>query len=459
MKVSRRQLLKALAAAAGGAGLGSVLGKSLLKGIAQDLDPQVYLPFVSKMPTNTPTPTPTATPTATPTSTPTATATPTATPTSTPTTTATPTATPTSTPTATVTPTATATPTGTPSVSRVVHVHSDAVTSWDFSTGWYGDYVNQSIVNDMVDEGLKQLTGQSTVAAAWQTLLPDYAPGKAIAVKVNFNNSGWSCSDSDNIIDALIEPVNALVRGMKEIGVHEEDVWVYDALRRLPDRFRTRCPYPNVRFFEHNGVCAEPATFNSSDPNAEISFGHPNLSNRRITDVVIDATYLINVPIIKDHGIAPVTLGFKNHFGTINNIVRSGDDSLHYYIYPQDARYSSSYNPLIDIYLNPHIRDKTALIVGDGLYGGLTDPNSVPPKRWSTFGNDAANSLFLAIDPVAIECVMFDILDAEPVYHPRWSGLDNDYLELAANAGLGIFERGDPWGVGYDQIDYQKIEL
>jgi len=340
----------------------------------------------------------------------------------------------------------------------VVHVHAPAATSWDFSTGWYGDYVNQSVVNNMVDEGLKQLTGQSTVAAAWQTLLPDYAPGKAIAIKVNFNNCG-SCADADNIIDGLMEPVNALIRGMKEMGVLEEDIWVYDALRRLPDRFRNRCLYPNVRFFDRSGGCAETATFNSSDPDAEVNFDHPSLTARRVTDVIINATYLINMPIMKDHGICGVTLGFKHHFGTINQIIRAGDDNLHYYIDPGDSRYSSSYNPLLDIYLNPHIRDKTVLIVGDGLYGALGNTN-VAPSRWSTFDNDAPNSLFFAVDPVAIDCVMLDILDAEPVSHPKRSGGHaDDYLELAASAGLGVYERGDPWGSGYAQIDYIKIEL
>jgi len=153
------------------------------------------------------------------------------------------------------------------------------------------------------------------------------------------------------------------------------------------------------------------------------------------------------MPIVKDHYYAGVTLTFKNHFGTIDAVVRAGDDNLHHDIT----------SALLDIYLNPHIRDKTVLVVGDGLYGALENTNTMP-SRWSTFGNDAPNSLFFAVDPVAIDCVMLDILDAEPVNHPRWV-LPDAYLELAAAAGLGIFERGDLGGSGYNQIDYLKIEL
>lgn len=365
--------------------------------------------------------------------------------------------TPTATNTPTHTPTATHTPDTPPIAPQVVHVHAPAATSWNFSTGWYGDHVDQNVVNRMTDEGLKRLTGQSSVAGAWRMLLPGYSAGKAVAIKANLNNSHGNCADNDNEIDALIEPVNALIRGMKEMGVREQDIWVYDALKALPNRFYARCPYSNVRFVD-GGYCVEHATFTSSDPDAEVHFGHSNLTARRIADLVIDAVYLINVPIMKDHAIAGVTLSFKNHFGTLQQIVRPGNDNLHYYICPSDSHYDPSYNPLVDLYMNPHIKGKTVLTVGDGLYGALKNTNTVP-QRWSTFGNDAPNSLFFALDPVAIDCVMFDLLDAEPVYHPRGSGGADDYLRLAAGASLGVFERGDPWGSGYDRIDYQKVEL
>ena len=348
----------------------------------------------------------------------------------------------------------------------MVHIHSGSATSWDFSTGWYGNYVNQDVVNNMVDAGLKQLTGQSTVAAAWQALLPGYSAGRAVAIKVNFNNCG-GCGDSDNIIDGLPQPVIALIRGMTaEMGVQEQDIWIYDALRPLPDRFRTPCLnlYPKVRFFDvafsnTSGTCSELAAFRSNDPNAQVHFGNSNLTARRITDVVINATYLINMPIMKDHGISGVTLGFKNHFGSLQQVCRAGADNLHFYIDQAESTYNPNYSPMVDIYSNPHIRNKTVLTVGDGLYGALWNTN-LPPSRWSTFGNDAPNSLFFSVDPVAIDCVMLDFLDLEPDMPSRRHGEHvDDYLELAAGAGLGVFERGNPWGSGYANVNYQKIEL
>ena len=78
-------------------------------------------------------------------------------------------------------------------------------------------------------------------------------------------------------------------------------------------------------------------------------------------------------------------------------------------------------------------------------------------RDWSTFGGALPNSLFFALDPVAIDSVMADFLRAEPGAGV-FAGAD-DYLQLAQDAGLGTFERGDPWGGGYRAIEYRKLEL
>jgi hypothetical protein len=328
---------------------------------------------------------------------------------------------------------------------HVVHVHAPGATNWDFGDGYYGDYVDQGVVNEMVDRGVMELTGTSLVDAAWRALIPDYSPGKAVAIKVNLNNS-WSCGDSDIIIDALIHPVNAVVRGLRQIGVAEEDVWVYDAIRNIPDRFVNGCLYPNVQFF---GGCCQPPSWSSDDPDAIIWFTpDPAPAPMRIADLLIDATYLINMPIVKAHCCAGVTLGFKNHLGTVDR-----PKKLHSHIWPGGEYFKRHHSPLVQIYQNPHIGAKTVLTIGDGLFGSWED-ESATPLPWKTFGDSAPNSLFFATDPVALDCVMYDLLAAETTIMD-----DSDvYLNVAADAGLGVFEHGDPWGSGYNQIDYVRVD-
>jgi uncharacterized protein (DUF362 family) len=324
--------------------------------------------------------------------------------------------------------------------SRVVWVHDSGATSWDYGSSYYGDHVSQSVVDQMVDQGVMALTGASSVADAWRQIIPDYQPGKAIAIKVNFNCSSGP-DDTDLDIDALIHPVDAIVRGLKQIDVREEDVWVYEAVRCIPNRFVDSSLYPGVRFFDT--LCHEVATFDSDDPDALVHFSD---HTQQVTDVVVNASYLINMPIVKRHGFGlnfGVTLSFKNHYGTIQT-----PSNLHE---NRSAR-------LVTLNSNAHIRDKTRLVVGDALFGHW-ETNGYKPKPWNnTFGNrygkGSPDSLFFATDPVAADSVMADILEAE-----AWINDEPDeYMNLAEQQGLGVYERGDPWGSGYSRIDFVKCD-
>ena len=152
-------------------------------------------------------------------------------------------------------------------------------------------------------------------------------------------------------------------------------------------------------------------------------------------------------------GLHPVTLGFKNHFGSLHSLGSLGStfDNPHYYINPNDLRYDRNSSPLVDINANANLAAKTVLTVGDGLFGAPSV--GATPVPWKTFGGQAANSLLFSRDPVAIDCVMCDLLRAE------W-GLNEaayDYLRLAQERGLGTFERGDPWGSGYNILSYTQV--
>jgi uncharacterized protein (DUF362 family) len=341
-----------------------------------------------------------------------------------------------------------------PASSRVVHVRAPSATNWDFGSSWYGNYVNQNVVNGMVEEGLIRLTGAASAAGAWRILLPSYQSGERIAIKINLNNAG-SCGDGDTIIDALMQPINAVIRSLVSagIGVQAGDITVYDAVRPMPARLYSQRQYTQAHYMATS--CGDrTATFDHVDPSLRVSFTNPAMKTTRyLTDLLSEATYLINMPIIKRHSTAPVTLGFKHHFGSLSDLGGSGDDNPHVHINPSNSHYHSTYSPLVDIYSNPNIAGKTVLTLGDGLFGA-PNVNDKPAKWTKTFGG-APNSLFFSRDPVAIDCVMIGWLNAE------WGVVNAayDYLRLAEEAGLGTFEKGDPVSDSYTRIDYARFDL
>lgn len=429
--LSRRQFLKILTAVGVAAGLAATKLIQQLTGNAQGNGGRNFLPLVQRGRNPTPTrgngPDPTTPPIAT------------------------------TQPSPTTQPSATPTPMPPATGSRVVCVHSPRVTDWNGSSGYYWNAVDQDAVDEMVDRGMMALTGTPSVADAWKKILPNYKVGEGIAIKVNINNT--ACNQVKTGINAIAEPVNAVIRGLKQIGVAERDIWVYDATRFFPSYLLSGIGrrYPGVQFFANE--CQDPvqkARFSSSDPTAYVSFprnpGDPVPPQEKVTDVVVQARYLINMPILKFHtGVMGASLSFKNHFGTIHD-----PDSLHPYTELNQPNYRSKYSTFVDIYRNPNVGPKTVLTIGDGIFGAK-DKYSAPPTRWTSLGNQFPRRMFFATDPVALDCVMMDFVVRETALP---SGAD-DYLKVARDAGLGTYERGNPQqGTdGYQQIDYRPFDL
>mgnify|MGYP000162137927 CR=1 FL=1 len=426
-KISRRDMLRVAGAALGIGGIGWLSQQINTQSATADAPTpsQVFLPIIENIPsTSTPTPTPTRSATRTLTRTPT--------------------------PIRTLTPTPiTLTP---PPSSKVVHVHCNDVVLNNQDSFW--NRVVQAKVDTMINEGIKALTGRNNLADSWRLILPNYQTGKKIAIKVNLNNS-FNCESHSTTIDALMQPINSITGGLKQIGVAESDIWVYDVDRGIPDYFDSQKLYSGIVFFDDGCHGHQEAVINYDNPNAVLTFspptGIPPLEFSLVTEVLLNASYLINIPIMKGgHPLGGVSLSFKNHFGSINN-----PSGLHNHI---DVRksYTSSYSPYIDIYRNPNVGAKTILTIGDGIFGAKQ--YNIPPETWTTFGGNFPKSLFFSRDPVALDCVMYDFIDAELDIPPR----ADDYLSLAEAAGLGTCEHDNPWRTDrnpYSRIIYQKLEV
>jgi len=339
--------------------------------------------------------------------------------------------------------------------SRVVSVHDSRATGWDYQTGYYWQCIDQEVVDDMVAQGIRALTGKDNLKDAWSDLIP-YQPGDDVAIKCNFNNSG--SDDYNNKMDVTAETVNAVVAGLLLIGVPPEHIWITDPSRLVPRKVRERMRTPGVQFASLSGLTGVPNYHavdyvDADSPDASVA-QCPAGEKIRPSKVLVEAEHLINIPLLKSH-IKYITLSLKNHYGSV--IYKDNDrNSMHAYF--EEGRKRSSReleqaNILADISNNPHIRDKTRLIVGDGLFG---NPHShlQPPERWAIFGDDDPNMLFFSRDPVAIDSVMMDYIVAERGQQ------GHEHLHAAMALGLGVHDHWDSFEhKHYRLIDYKMIEL
>ncbi len=333
--------------------------------------------------------------------------------------------------------------------------------------------IDQTVVDEMVYRGLEELTGTSSVSAAWHTLIPNYQPHQKIAIKVNNNNVGGSSNCGPDVYNrqdinkddsnAIIEPVNAVAKSLLEAfgtDISAEDIWVYESYRCFyKGTFMDRAE-DGIQFY---CACSDPdmpaeinsTGFSGTKPDSVITFRYDPSVSLAVNDVVADADYLINIPIVRKHGYDTPTLGFKNHYGSIKP---SGGTTFTSSFHA--ARFNRTNNCAVDINNNPHIRNKTVLIMGEAIIGS-TGINYRPPSLWtSRFPVEKTpEMLIFSVDPVAADSVMADLLlwerGVEDVVKTR------NYMLEAMDMGLGIAEMGTWTAVDYPDVDitYQNIDF
>lgn len=335
--------------------------------------------------------------------------------------------------------------------NRVVWVHDEHATFWE-NDGYYGNYVNQNRVNQMISDGIKSLTSESDVNVGWQSIINGYTEGDIIGIKININNSS-----NGNAIDAVAAPIIGIVSGLTSCGVREQDIYIIEPSREFSSRIADPiiALFPNVLLWDSDGSYNNEVTYNyATDASTTVIHTNPGLTgdNRYsyMPEQLEEIKYLINVPIMKGHGAAEFSLTFKNNFGMLKKWTVA---KLHDYSLPGRPGYSYDTNPLHDIYLNSNIKDKTVLIIGDGLFCSRVETAAVP-QTWKTFNDSFPNSIFLSTDPVAIDSVMFDFLNAES----SRSEESQLYLHRAEELGLGVHDHwNNPLDRQYTKIDFRKI--
>jgi hypothetical protein len=315
-----------------------------------------------------------------------------------------------------------------------------------------------------LENGLKALTGATAAVEAWKTF---FEPGDVVGIKVVPNGQPYAHSSFELVLE--------IIDGLKSAGVKSKDIFVYDRYRGefmdagyhkiVPDDIRWGGLTPEggdqftVDFpsFRNDPIAGyDPDAFVWMDL---IPYGDDPKDERKycshlgklVTRVV---NKIVGIPVLKDHGSAGVTGALKNmSHGSVNNVARSHSNNF--------TNVCNQFIP--QVVSHPIIRSKYVLQVMDGIRGVFQGG----PFAWARDEGKWTweyNSLFLATDPVALDHVEWEIVDAkrvaekfppvgasgklaiDPLGREGFDVRQPQHIALAGALGLGNFDKTSPRG-------------
>ena len=255
--------------------------------------------------------------------------------------------------------------------------------------------LNEPVVRDMLDKGITTLTGKDDPKDAWSSL---FDPSDVVGLKVNcLFGAGVSTHP---------EVALAVVDGLRGAGVPDDNIVIFDR----EDGHLRSAGYEASR---GAGVRCQGTDWQENESRAGVYRG-------RVSTILADEiTALVNLPILKHHSGAGVSISMKNHYGSIQN---------------PGAYHDNHCDPAIaDVCTLPAIRDKTRLIVCDALVpqcdGG---PGRDASHTWN------CGALLLGHDMVALDYSGWQIIEARR-QETGLASLENavGHIASAAERGLG----------------------
>lgn len=296
-------------------------------------------------------------------------------------------------------------------------------------------------VSRMMRLGMKELTGADDPTAAWRRF---FEPGDVVGIKVNPVGRPYVISDAT--------VVREIIAGLESAGVKRQDIVVYDRYRQefleagfdkwLPEGVRSSYAVERGDSVQQGIDGYDPDHYmdmaltlpgqSIDNPTARRSY-----AARFITREV---NKLVNLPCLKDHQSAGVTLCLKNlSHGLVNNVARSHSSSS-----------LNACNAFIPASVSiPVIRNKAVLHILDGVKGVYHGgPFARPQFVWEH------HTLYFATDPVALDHICWEVIDAKRVSAGKKKLVEDtpdqfstfvhrqpEHVEIAGALGLGEWDR------------------
>ena len=251
-----------------------------------------------------------------------------------------------------------------------------------------GPSPDEKRVAAMLEHAMQTYFNAQNPVQPWKQLV---RPGQVVGLKLNC--LGRALSPNVALVAAICER-------LQQAGIQAGDIIIWDRGTRdlQAAGFKLSNAPGGVRCFASDTAGYEEAT---------VRYG---AVATRLSKILTQCDVVINMPVLKSHNLAGVTMAMKNMYGVISN---------------PNAMHGTACNPYIaDLNMIPEIRQKVRFVVGDMLtaqYEG--GPTYRPEYTWNE------DSVMVGEDRVAI-----DHICAQMVERKR------------AEKGLGTLEHaGTPW--------------
>jgi uncharacterized protein (DUF362 family) len=230
------------------------------------------------------------------------------------------------------------------------------------------DKIDQKIAERMIGQAITKLTGKNNGPDAWKSL---FSPTDVVGIKVNCLFGKGVSTHPEIAYD--------VVTGLTMAGVKPDNIIIWD--RSTGDL--VKCGYiPN----KGQGVKVLADDGDWGDEYKSGAF-HGRLS-KIITQKI---TAIVNVPILKTHGMAGISCALKNHYGSFDN---------------PGAAHGDGCNPwLADLNALPQIKDKTRLIIVDAARPQCDGGPGLDTKVQFNYFSILAGKDPLAIDRIGLEII------------------------------------------------------
>jgi hypothetical protein len=383
---------------------------------------------------------------------------------------------------------------------RVVWVHDSTAVNQNCvvdkaGDGWFfGKNMNQPVVDRMFSSAIGSVTGKTSDSAAWKAIFEfhnsargkgavNYVKGERVFIKINatsawsgnFKTSDLSCTASApyyGVSETSVAAVLAVLRQLVNVvGVAQSDIHIGDPIRHIYKHLYDvwHGEFPDIHYLDNSystlgrekALASSTARIVYSDRGSVLRTNQMNpgtagvpVYNDYLYSIFATAEYVLNVPMLKGHQRAGVTMFAKNHFGSHT---RADASHLHMgLVRPYGAstdttmrRNYGMYRVQVDLMTGKYSGGKNLLYIMDALWA--TSYELDIPRKWklAPFNNAFMSSLFVSQDPVAIESVGYDFLRSE---FTAAAGQDasvqmpavDDYLHQAADS------LNWPAGIQYD---------